>query len=385
MEIHQKKCSLKKHEEIKAISYCTICEKFMCEFCQQFHSDFFDSKHNLFLINSNNFESIKFSENNHNNNKYLKDFYDKLTKKNNELKNVVNIINKNKEETEIKIQRIFTKIRDALNQKEDEAISEIEKRYIKTNILQDIKNNEIVLNKINLSLNQNTNENALLINECKNIENKNNNINNYDLLNDIKLPEEKIIDEIIEKISSLFNINKYIFNSSIIKDDLKKQNILNNWLKDKLNINNIKYELIFKMSENGTKFDDFHKHCDNKGPTMTLIETKNNIFGGFTPLNWNQNSFQTNDKTKKTFLFSLDTMKKYDMFNRDCTAIVCDKRYGPNFGKNDIYFNYNLLKGSVNANDSSNFFEKNHLELTQGKGDTESFDTKEIEVFKVIY
>ena len=78
-------------------------------------------------------------------------------------------------------------------------------------------------------------------------------------------------------------------------------------------------------------------------------------------------------------------MKKFDMFNRDLTAIVCDKRYGPNFGKNDIYFNYNLLKGSVNAYDSSNFFEKNHLELTQGKGDTESFDTKEIEVFKVIY
>ena len=41
------------------------------------------------------------------------------------------------------------------------------------------------------------------------------------------------------------------------------------------------------MSENGTKSEDFHKYCDNKGPTLTLFKTtKNKKFGGFISLNW---------------------------------------------------------------------------------------------------
>ena len=45
-----KKCSLKKHEEIDAASYCTKCEQFMCKKCEHFHSEFFESEHDTFLI-----------------------------------------------------------------------------------------------------------------------------------------------------------------------------------------------------------------------------------------------------------------------------------------------------------------------------------------------
>ena len=32
---------------------------------------------------------------------------------------------------------------------------------------------------------------------------------------------------------------------------------------------------------------DFHKYCDNQGPNLILVKTKKNkIFGGFTPLSW---------------------------------------------------------------------------------------------------
>ena len=79
------------------------------------------------------------------------------------------------------------------------------------------------------------------------------------------------------------------------------------------------------MSENGSECIDFLKYCNNKGPTLTIIETKNNnIFGGFTPLNWdirNYNFKKLIDLTKKTFLFSMNLMKKYDIFNRDLVAI----------------------------------------------------------------
>ena len=182
-------------------------------------------------------------------------------------------------------------------------------------------------------------------------------MNNYYKSLDIEIPEEKNINEIIEKIQNLHIIKNNIFNSSIIKDDLKKQNLINNWIKEKIDKNIIKYELIYKLTENGSKTEDFHKCCDNKGSTLTIIETKNNdIFGGFTPLNWKKNSDSRKggnfDYNKKTFLFSMNLLKKYNMFNVDKPAILCYDYYGPSFGNSDIlYYGQTLLKGKVHALD----------------------------------
>ena len=94
MEDKTRKCSLKKHEGIEAVCYCTKCEKFMCKKCEVFHSEFFDSKHKLFIIDSNNFDSIKYTKENENeiikieeDIKYLKEFSNKLNEINKELKN----------------------------------------------------------------------------------------------------------------------------------------------------------------------------------------------------------------------------------------------------------------------------------------------------------
>ena len=165
-----------------------------------------------------------------------------------------------------------------------------------------------------------------------------------------------------------------------------------------MDTNKIKYELIYKMSKNGSRPEDFHKCCDNKGATMTLIETKSkHIFGGFTPLSWNSNKQSLKDIKKETFIFSLNLMKKYNMLNIDKSPIVCYKEHGPSFGNGtfmdnsqyyrtvfDIDFYKSLSQGTISAFESSNFFEFMKLELTEGKGMTESFYTKEVEVFKVI-
>ena len=80
-EKQNKKCFLKKHEEINATSYCTECGKFMCKKCKLFHSEFFESKHDSFLIKPNNFDNInnlidpKIMEENI---KYLKRFSNNL-------------------------------------------------------------------------------------------------------------------------------------------------------------------------------------------------------------------------------------------------------------------------------------------------------------------
>ena len=68
------------------------------------------------------------------------------------------------------------------------------------------------------------------------------------------------------------------------------------------------------MSKDGTTAEDFHKFCNNKGATLTLIKTKGNqIFGGFTPLEWKSLSYgyELIDNTRRTFLFSLNLMKKF--------------------------------------------------------------------------
>ena len=67
--------------------------------------------------------------------------------------------------------------------------------------------------------------------------------------------------------------------------------------------NTIKFELIFKMSRDGTSCKDFHNLCDNKGPTLILIQTtKNRIFGGFTPLNWRGEKSKEREKSKEHYV-----------------------------------------------------------------------------------
>ena len=147
------------------------------------------------------------------------------------------------------------------------------------------------------------------------------------------------------------------------------------------------------MTENGEKPEDFHKHCDNKGPTLIIIKTTSNrIFGGFTPLNWNNNS-DFYDNTKRTFVFSLNLMKKYELKTSAISAIDNARNsinygdcYGPTFGplnNGAIIFKDSLKKGYSCARSNSNYLSDNNLELTNGNGERDYFDTTEFEVFKV--
>ena len=73
----------------------------------------------------------------------------------------------------------------------------------------------------------------------------------------------------------------FSFDSSIINNDVKKQELIINWIREKVNKKIIKLEKIFVMSINGSSSKDFHKYCDNQGATLTLLKTtKNKIFGG---------------------------------------------------------------------------------------------------------
>ena len=112
---------------------------------------------------------------------------------------------------------------------------------------------------------------------------------------------------LIKNIIYNYNVLK---SSTIIKDGIKNIKLITNWIKETINKDEIIFELIFKMSENGKKSEDFHKYCDNKGPTLALVKTtKNKIFGGFTPLNWLTEGNGANDPSNQTFIFSLNLKK----------------------------------------------------------------------------
>jgi hypothetical protein len=47
------------------------------------------------------------------------------------------------------------------------------------------------------------------------------------------------------------------------------------------------FERIYDASRNGWAAEDFHNCCDEKGWTLTIVETtKGFIFGGFTTAEW---------------------------------------------------------------------------------------------------
>ena len=336
--------------------------------------------------------------------KSIKDLSDKLKNVNNDLIAIFEKINKNKEELKLYINNIFTKIRNKLNNREDELIIEVDNKfnefYFKEEI---IKETEKLPEKINLIL-----EKSKKINQENNV--KLNSLINYylNLEDDIKFisnineiikkyrysintkivfnQDKKSINNFIETIKNFGRIDIfYLLKSSII--DIDKQCSIINWIKEKINKNQIKSELIFKMSECGSNWEKFHEKCDNKGPTLVLIKTtKNKIFGGFTPLDWKkekENSIL--DNSNQTFIFSLNLMKKYDIIKSNSIAIRYCNSYGPIFGDKDIALKEDMKNGITFANSNCNFLSNNNLELTGGKGISEDFETEEVEVFKIIY
>lgn len=206
----------------------------------------------------------------------------------------------------------------------------------------------------------------------------------------VKFPIKRIEEPTNKKFKLyqiLFNFFEIVnFESSIINNDVEKKIKIFEWIIEKANKNIQKFELIFKMSVNGNRSEDFYKYCENQGPTLLIIKTtNNNIFGGFTPLNWEKDFQEKMDQSNQTFIFSLNLLKKFDMIDKKKCAIRCGIIDGPIFGDCDLGLNTNMSYGVTYANKKCNFFSDNNLILTGKKGEKDFFLTKEIEVYKVIF
>jgi len=72
------------------------------------------------------------------------------------------------------------------------------------------------------------------------------------------------------------------FEESVILTNENHRSVLKGWLPSQEG----KWRLLFRASRDGFASAAFHSKCDNKGPTVTIVKSGNNIFGGFTEESW---------------------------------------------------------------------------------------------------
>ena len=73
------------------------------------------------------------------------------------------------------------------------------------------------------------------------------------------------------------------FRESTILTNVEHRKILKAWLHEAMVG---EWRLLFRASRDGFATSAFHSKCDNKGPTVTVVKSGANIFGGFTEKGW---------------------------------------------------------------------------------------------------
>ena len=191
---------------------------------------------------------------------------------------------------------------------------------------------------------------------------------------------KKMINELNEKVNLLINNSKKENSISNLKEESiiitknEDMELINSWISTN---KNIKYKLLYRSSKDGDKASDFHRLCDNIGPTLTIGKTPGNyIFGGFTKAKWEK---KKEIPDSDAFVFSLNQKKKFDSKNKKA-SISNQINYGPIFGDGSyaIDIKDNILSTKNHWSNPKNSYGEN-LELTENK----YFSLVELEVFLV--
>ena len=464
MENNKKKCSNKEHVNIDAIFFCSECKLYLCNKCENFHSNLFknhnctkldkiideiiseyceEKEHNnspleFFCKNHNQLccgfcicklkgngkgqhkdcdvcfiEEIKEEKKNSlkNNIQNLENLSKNIEDTINKIKIILENVNKKKEDLKLEILNIFTKIRNSLNERENELLLDIDKKFELIYLNEKfIKDSEKLPNKIKILLNNcrnienewnndNKKINSMIIN-CVNIEQTVKQINIlHEKINkhedskeiDLKFIYEDELNNIKESIQKFGSISSNeidneevktlikLDNSSIIKDNNLFIYGLNDWKK------NIKTQLLYKSSRDGNKFSTFHKLCDNKGKTLILIKSSEGfIIGGYTPLDWNINSGWKNDND--TFLFSLTNKRIYKKIPDNKASIYCGEGYGPWFPYIGLRKegNKEMNNGKFLYRETEIYFENINEIIPHEKKD-KIFNVEEAEIYKITF
>jgi len=144
-----------------------------------------------------------------------------------------------------------------------------------------------------------------------------------------------------------------------------------------LNKKNIKYKIIFRSNIDGDCASTFHEKCDKIRNTLILIKASGNKrFGGFTTETWDGNDI--NKKDEKSFIFSIDKMKIYDIIPGQ-NAINCNPDLGPVFLSQIKLLDKFFTQGGTTSTKGKNYKTLEDFEITDG---AEKFGVKEVEVYQ---
>jgi hypothetical protein len=93
-------------------------------------------------------------------------------------------------------------------------------------------------------------------------------------------------------------------------------------------------KLLYRASRDGWQSTDFHRLCDEKGPTVVIVKVNNGrLCGGYCSIGWKSSGNWQHDN--KSFLFSLDSLKKYNESQQGHSGhVFLNPSYGPYFGDN---------------------------------------------------
>jgi hypothetical protein len=164
-----------------------------------------------------------------------------------------------------------------------------------------------------------------------------------------------------------------------------------------------RFQLLWRGSRDGFAPGEFHRRCDGRANTQTLIvDTDGNVFGGFTPVEWeslvwngkigHNDNCQKGDDSLRSFAFTLKNPhgvlpRKFALMAEwKHYAIMCYSARGPVFGgcsyvddncntNRDSYTHFGTnWSGRAYANDTA------FADFLTG---ADKFTVKEIEVFEI--
>lgn len=376
------KCSLKKHEEIDAISFCQDCNKYMCQKCHYHHNELFED-HGLNLLTKftglcpegKHSDNLEFFCKSHNKlccaaciskiqskgnglhkdcnvckvedikeekSKELKENIKSLEKLSNQFEEMIGELKSNyekvtRETTKTQIQNTFSKLKESINEREKEVMSKVD----------DLINNhyEEMFSKEKQKYDNTFKKIEKSITKSKEIENELNDSNKYKAsINECIIIENNMpnLNKDIEKIKSEIDINK--INSGIKFYPGDDQNIKE--ITEKLK----KFCDIYQIS-NIFKF----KKCPdkiNKDKLYTVSGKDENIITKTGVDGWVGIACQNSlEKSGKTYTWTVKILKSY---NNTIMVGVANKDFDINsssYSNNGWYFycyNSSLYSGAEN-------------------------------------
>jgi hypothetical protein len=156
------------------------------------------------------------------------------------------------------------------------------------------------------------------------------------------------------------------------------------------------FKLLWRGSRDGFGASQFHGRCDGHANTLTVIlDTEGNIFGGFTPVEWESRKWKgigmnclKADDSEKSFLFTLKNPhniapRRFGLKSaKKHQAILCYSEWGPQF------LDIGVLENCDPNTENWTHFGRTYINDTELDGETIftgllHFQVKEIEVFEI--